>query len=125
MVGEVVVGDGSGSGSHHSVNKAIGAVGEGVMINPDVAGAKNSNDITIDHCPPSIMARSASDLGVASGLAIMDMETMDNHIGDKLDGDASLIGDVDIHSMSINCLETVHDQLLLQFDHYVSLEHDP
>ena len=125
MVGEVVVGDGSGSGSHHSVNKAISAIGEGVVINPNVVGAKNSNGITIDHCPPSIMARSASDLGVASGLTIMDMETMDDHIGDKLDGDASPIGDVDIHSMSINCLETVHDQLLLQFDHYVSLEHDP
>lgn len=55
----------------------------------------------------------------------MDMETMDDHIGNKLDGDASPISDVDIHSTGINCLETVHYQFLLQFDHHVSLEHDP
>lgn len=125
MVGEVVVGNSNGSGSHHSVNEAIGTVGEGVVINPDVARSKNGNGITISHGSPPIMGRRAPDHGVPSGLAIVDIKAMDDHIGDILDGDASPIGNMDIHSASINCLETVHDKLFFQFDHHVPLEHDP
>jgi len=37
VVGEVVVGDGNGSGTHNGVDKSISASGEGVMVDPNVA----------------------------------------------------------------------------------------
>ena len=67
----------------------------------------------------------ASHHGIASGLAIMDVQTVNDNISDKLDSDASSISNVDISPTAINGLEAVHDQLLLQLDNHVPLEHNP
>ncbi len=50
---------------------------------------------------------------------------MNYNISDKLDGDACSISNVDIDPTTINGLEAVHDQLLLQLYHHVPLEHNP
>lgn len=50
---------------------------------------------------------------------------MDNNIGHKLDCEASTISNVNIGPTSINCLETIHNQLLFQLNHHVSFEHNP
>lgn len=50
---------------------------------------------------------------------------MDDDIGNILDCDAPSISNVDIGSSAINCLEAVHDELLLQRDNHVPLEHNP
>lgn len=55
----------------------------------------------------------------------MDVKTMDNNIGHKLDCEASTISNVNIGPTSINCLETIHDQLLFELYHHVSFEHNP
>lgn len=55
----------------------------------------------------------------------MNMETMNDDVGDKLDSDASTVGYMDISTTTINGLETVHNQLLFQLYHHVSLEHNP
>jgi hypothetical protein len=55
----------------------------------------------------------------------MYVETMNYDICDKLDGDASPIGNVNIGSTSIDGLEAVHDELLLEGNHHVPLEHNP
>lgn len=55
----------------------------------------------------------------------MDMDTMDDDIGDELDGNAGTKGNVDIGATTIDGLEAVHDEFLLEGDHHVPLEHDP
>lgn len=95
------------------------------MVDPNVAGSKNGNSITVGHCPPPIMARGAPHHGVPRGLAVVNMKTVNDDIGDELDGNASPISNVDIGATGIDCLEAVHDQFLLQSDHHVPLEHNP
>ena len=55
----------------------------------------------------------------------MNVKTMDDDVGDKLDSDASTVGYMDISTTTINGLETVHNQLLFQLYHHISLEHNP
>ncbi|RDX74976.1 hypothetical protein CR513_45203, partial [Mucuna pruriens] len=55
----------------------------------------------------------------------MNVQAMDDDIGNKLDCDACPISNVHIHSSCINGLEAVHDQLLLQLNNHVPLEHNP
>ena len=55
----------------------------------------------------------------------MNVKTMDDDVGDKLDSDASTVGYIDISTTTINGLETVHNQLLFQLYHHISLEHNP
>ena len=124
-MGEVVVWDGNCSGTHYSINKSISTIRQWIMVNPDVAWSKNRNAIPISHGPPSIMRWGASNHGVAGGLTVMNVNSMDDNICDKLDGDAGPISDMHIGTTTINCLKTVHYKLLLQSDHHVTLEHNP
>lgn len=55
----------------------------------------------------------------------MNVNSMDDDIGHILNGYACTIGNVDIDPTSIYGLEAVHDQLLLEGDHHIALEHDP
>lgn len=58
-------------------------------------------------------------------LAVMYVNPMYDNIGDELYCDACTISYVDINSTAVYCLEAVHDQLLLQLDDHVPLEHNP
>lgn len=55
----------------------------------------------------------------------MDVKTMNYNIRDKLNSDACSISNVDIDPPTINCFEAIRDELLLQCNHHVSLEHNP
>lgn len=55
----------------------------------------------------------------------MNVEAMDNNIGNKLDSDTSAIGNVNIVSTGINGFETVHNELLFQLYDHVAAEHNP
>ena len=125
VVGKVVVGNGNGSWAHDSINEAISTAREWIVIDPYMAWTKNRNGIAIGHCPPPKVTWWAPHHGIPSGLAVMDVKTMNYNIRDKLDGDACSISNVDIDPTPINCFEAVHDELLLQCDHHVSLEHNP
>ncbi|RZS07832.1 hypothetical protein BHM03_00038743 [Ensete ventricosum] len=125
VVGEIVVGHCNGGGGHDSIDKPISAVGERAMVHPNMAGAEDGNTIPVGHGSPSIVGRRAADHGIAGGLAVMDVEAVDDDIGDILDGDASSIGDVDVGAAAVDGLETVHDELLLERDHHVTLKSDP
>ncbi|RZS12496.1 hypothetical protein BHM03_00043965 [Ensete ventricosum] len=125
VVGEVIVGDGNGSGDHDGINEPIGAVGQRAVVDPDVAGAEDGNAIAVGHGPPSIVGGGAADHGVPGGLAIVDVEAVDDDVGDVLDGDAGAVGDVDVGAAPVDRLEAVHDELLLERDHHVALEGDP
>ena len=63
--------------------------------------------------------------GVARLLAVVNVEAVDDDVRDELDGNAGAVGDMDVGAASVDGLEAVHYQLLLQRDHHVPLEHDP
>ncbi|RZR77799.1 hypothetical protein BHM03_00002992 [Ensete ventricosum] len=125
VVGEVIVGDGNGSGTHDGIDKSIGAVGQRAVVHPNVAGAENGNGIPVSHGSPSIVRRRAADHGIPGGLAAVDVEAMDDDVGDVLDGDAGAIGDVDVDTTSIDGLKAVHDEFFLERDLHVVVEGDP
>lgn len=125
VVGEVVVRNCYGSWTHNSVNEAISTIRERIVINPNVAWSKDGDAIAIRHCPPPIMAGRASNHGIASRLAVMNVESMNNDICNELDRNASPISDVDIRATAINCLEAVHNEFLLQSDDHVPFEYNP
>lgn len=122
---KMIVRNSNGSWAHYSINKTISTVREGVMINPYVAWAKDRNGITISHCPPAEMGGWTPHHGISSWFAVMDVESMDNNIGNKLDRETSSIGNVNIVATCINCLETVHNELLFQLYYHVAAEHNP
>lgn len=125
MVGEVVVRDGNGSWTHDSINKAISTIRKWIVINPYMAWAKNRDSITVSHCPPSIVTWRAPHHSIASGLAVMNVETMNDYICNKLNSDARTISNVDIGPTAINGLEAVHYKFLFQLYHHVPFEYNP
>jgi len=50
----------------------------------------------------------AANHGVARLLAVVNVEAVDDHIGDELDGDAGAVGDVDVDAARVDGLEAVH-----------------
>lgn len=125
VVGEVVIRNGNGSGAHNSINKAISAIREGIVVNPNVTRPKDGNGIAISHGPPSKMGGGTANHSIASRLTIMDMDAMDDDIGDELDGNAGSISNVNVEATTINGFEAVHNEFLFEGDHHVSLEHNP
>lgn len=95
------------------------------MVHPDVACAKDGHTITVGHGAPPIVAWRAAHHGVPCGLAVVDVEPVDDDVGDVLDGDTGTIGDVHVGSSSVDGLEAVHDEFLLERDDHVPLEDDP
>lgn len=125
MVGEVVVGNSDGSGTHDGVHKPISAVGERAVVDPYMAGTEDRHPIAICHCPPPVVSGRAANHGIASGLAVMDVDSVDDDVGNILDGDTCTISNVDVRATPIYGLEAVHYEFLLEGDHHITLEHDP
>lgn len=125
VVGEVVVGHSDGSGTHNGVDEAVGAVGEGAVVDPDVAGAEDGDGVAVGHGAPPVVAGRAAHHGVAGGAAVVDVEAVDDDVGDVLDGDAGPVGDVHVGAPAVDGLEAVHDELLGEGDDHVALEDDP
>lgn len=122
---EVIVGNSDGSGSNDRINKPVGAAGERAVVDPHMARTKDGYGITIGHGPPTIVSRRATNHCIPSWLAVMNVDSMDDDVRHVLDGDARAIGDVHIGPASVDGLEAVHDQFLLEGDHHVALEYNP
>uniref|UniRef100_A0A5K1CVU7 Uncharacterized protein n=1 Tax=Nymphaea colorata TaxID=210225 RepID=A0A5K1CVU7_9MAGN len=125
MVGEVIVRNGNGGRCNHGVDKPVGAIREGAVIYPDVAGPEYGDPVSIGHGPPTIVSRRAPDHGVACRLAVVDVYAVDDDVGHVLNGNARAVGDVDVCPAAVDGLVAVHDELLLEDDDHVALEHDP
>lgn len=80
------------------------------MIDPNVSGGEDGDPIAI---------------GIARGLAVVDVEAVDDDVAHVPDTDASAVGDVHVGAAPVDGFEAAHHQLLLQSDHHVALEHDP
>ncbi len=125
VIGKIVVGSGDGRGAMNGVNEAVIAVGEVAMVHPDIMGCKHVDAISIASPSTSQMRGRASDDRVSSRFAVMNVDAMDNDVAHILECVASATSDVDIVIATINCLEAVHDKLLLKSDHHVACEDDP
>ena len=71
------------------------------------------------------MGRGGGDVGVAGGLAVVDVDVVDDDVGDVLEGDAASAGDVDGVAAAVDGLEGVDDELGFEFDCHVGGEGDP
>ncbi len=125
MIGKIVVGNGDARGAMNGVNEAVVAVGEVAMVHPDIMGCKHIDAVSIASPSTSEMRGRASDDRVSRIFAVRNVDAMDNDVAHILECVASATSDVDIVIATINCLEAVHDKLLLKSDHHVACEDDP
>lgn len=125
VVCEMAVGDGNSSGSHDGINESITTISHGNMVNPNIAGAKDGNAITITISPKTIVGLRISNKSTIANLNVKNFDSMDDHILDELDGNTSPISNVDINSSSINGLVTCHNELLAEPNVHATSKDDP
>ncbi|RYR56767.1 hypothetical protein Ahy_A05g022466 [Arachis hypogaea] len=125
MVREMTVRDGNGRRSHNGVNKSIGAFPHGNMVNPNIAGTKDRDSITITACPKPIMALRIPNKSTGTGNNVMNLDSMDDYIIDVLESDACTLSNVDINSSSINSLVTRHHELLIESNIHAMSKDNP
>jgi hypothetical protein len=122
---EVVVGDCDGSGGFGDVHQAVGAVGEEVVVDPNVVRSVDGDGVSVSFASISEAVGAASDHGGACLLDVVDVDAVDDDVVDVLDGNGSASGDVDVDATAVDGLEAVHDELVLQLDVHVAGEYDP
>ena len=125
MMGHVVVGDGDGRGSMDGIHQSVIAVGERAVVHPNMASPEYGHPIPVWYRPPPVMVGGVPHIGVASLLAVVYVEAMNDNVGHVLDSNARPSRNVDAGASAVDGLERVHDQLFLQFDHHIPLENDP
>lgn len=107
------------------VDQTVRAVRQRAVVNPHVRAAENRDGVTIRRRPPPVMRRRVSHVSIASLLAVVDVDAVDDDVGHVLDGDARAAGDVYARSTAVYGLERVHDQLFFQIYDHVTCEDDP
>ena len=95
------------------------------MVDPDLARAIDGDPITVGFPSPADVGWARGNVGVPRGLAMVDMDVVDDDIGDVLKGYAAITNYVDIGAAAIDGLEAVDYELVLELDGHVSREDDP
>lgn len=125
VVGEVVVGNGNCGGTHYGVDQAVRAVREGAVVDPDLPGAEDGDAVAVRSAPPPNVSWAGAYVGVPRGRAVVDVDVVDDDVGDVLERDAAVAGDVDVGAATVDGFEAVEDELVLQVYGHVGGEHDP
>lgn len=125
VVREVVVGDGDPRGAHYGVDQAVRAVRQRAVVDPDLPGVEYGDPVAVRPAPPAHVGRARGNVGVAAGLAVVDVDVVDDDVGHELERHAPVAHDVDVGAAAVDGLEAVHDELVLQLDGHVGGEHDP
>ena len=125
MVREIIVGDGDGGGAHDGIEEAIGATGERHVVDPHVPRAEQRDAVTVREAPPPEVSGRAPNKGLPGAPTIVDVDPMNDDIGDVLDGDARAARDVDVVPAAVDRLVAVHEELLRELDGHVGGEDDP
>lgn len=71
------------------------------------------------------MLNGIPDVASAFAADVVDVQSVDDHVPHKLDGEAGSVGDVDVRSPAVDRLVTGDQQLLLQVDYHAPCEYDP
>lgn len=56
---------------------------------------------------------------------MVDVDVVDDDVGDVLEGDAAVARDVDVGAAAVHGFEAVEDELVLQVNGHVRGKHDP
>lgn len=125
MIGEVAVRNRDESGCFNSAYQIGGAIRKIQVIQPDIWATKDADCASIRPQPMAIVRRRVSHHGRPCGHEVEDSHTMDDDVGDTLDGYPRSPCNLYIKPSSVNRLVAVHDQLLRELDSCVLWEDDP
>lgn len=95
------------------------------MVHPDVTRPKYRNGVSVRHGSPSVMRRRATNLGISGRYAVVYVNSVDYDVGDVLKSKTCAMRDMNFGASSVDGLEAIHDQLLLQRDHHVVFKYNP
>lgn len=95
------------------------------MVDPDFTSAKERDAVAVGFTTPPDVGRAGGDVSVTRGFAVVDVNVVDDNVGDVLERYASTAGDVDVEPTTVDCLEAVDDELDFQLDGHVGGEDDP
>lgn len=122
---KVRVGNGNSCGSLNGVDEAVFALRHGKVIEPDVAGSKYGNPISIRFGTESNVACRIHNHTAFRSNNVVDMKVVKDDVLDELHGNASAKADVDIGSASIDGLMAGYHKLPSQLDNHAALKYDP
>ena len=125
VVGELVVGDGHCGGRLDGIHQPVFAVVHGVVVDPQEGRAVDVDGVAVTLSPLALVDKAVPDYATVARDDVVDVESVDNYIGDELDGDACTEGDADVGPTAVNGLVGGHDKLLPELDDHVALEDDP
>ena len=89
MMGEKVIGYGDAGGPHDGVDEAVLAVRERAVIDPNVSGPEDGDPVAVGSGPVTEVGRAGSDVGVARLIAVVDVDVVDDDVGDVLERNAT------------------------------------
>lgn len=125
MIRKEVVGDSNSRGSLNHVDKPIVAPRKRAVVDPHMRGREHSNGVPIGASPETHVADRAHDHPFLPGPTVPDPDPVHDHVTHALNRQARPVPDLDPRSPSVDGLEAVHDQLVLEPYHHVPREHDP
>lgn len=125
MVGEVTVGNGDPCGAPNHINQSISALFHGDMIDPHIRSSEDGDAVAVAPGSLPVVVDGVPDQAAGAGNNVVDLEAMDDHIADVLDGNAGAVGDVDGDAAAVDGLVAGHEQLLVEPDHHAPGEDDP
>lgn len=125
MVSEIVIRNRDGGGAVNRIYQSVVAVGQGAMVDPDIAAAEDGDAVAVRLLPPPGVGGGVPNIGVPRFLAVVDVDPMDDYVGGVVDGDARPVGDVHGGAAAVDGFVRVHHQFLPQPNHHVAFEDYP
>ena len=113
MVRKMVVRYGNPSGPHNRIDQPVSAVRQRAMVDPELPGTEDGDAITVRYAPPPNMGWARSYVSVPGGFTVMNMDVVDDDVGDVLECDAAVAGDLDVGAATVNGFVTVEDEFVL------------
>lgn len=122
---EEVVGYGDSGGPHDGVYQPVFTMRQRAVINPKITRPEYGNPIAVGFCSVPVMRWAWPDIGVAGLVTMVDVDVMDDDVGDVLESNAAPAGDVDVGATAVDGFEAVEDEFLWELDVHVGGEDDP
>ncbi|VFQ92588.1 unnamed protein product [Cuscuta campestris] len=125
VVGKVAIGDCDRGGRPSDVDQTVRTTRQGAVVDPDVPRASYGYPVSVRLASVLRACWARAYHSVPRGLAVGDLDVVNNHIGDVRQGQAPVSGDEQVGAAAVDGLVAVEDQLMFQRDRHVAGEHDP
>lgn len=125
VVREIIVGDRYPRGPHYRVDQPVGAVAQRAVIHPYLLRAEYGDPVTVRLAPVPDVGRRRGDHRVPRGLAVVDVDVVDDDVGHVLEREAAVAGDFDVGAAAVDGFVAVDDELVFELDEHVGGEGDP